>query len=190
MKEPHATSDTRFRIHSGDATDPQWGDARKLHFNATLYAHRSLPKKSFNRMIMILAAFCVFAAIRFIMIGAWPVVIFVGIDLIALWLAFFFNYRAAKAFETVQLTDKDLLLTRVSTNGRVATWRFEPYWVSVKLRERGEDDNELYLRSHGESVYFGDCLLADERRAFKVALENALATWRAKTQNPGYGASQ
>ena len=190
MKRPHNIADARFRIHDNKAETPAIEAARTLYFNATLYAHRSLARKSFNRMILILAGFCVFAAIRFIMIGAWPVVIFVAIDLIALWLAFFLNYRAARAFETVQLTDRDLILTRVSANGRAVSWRFEPYWVSIKVRERGEDKNELYLRSHGETVYFGDCLMPDERREFKTALENALAKWRAKTQNPGYGASQ
>lgn len=194
MKRPHTIADTRFRIHDTEAdthpVEPAAEPARTLHFNATLYAHRSLPKKRFNHMILILAAFCVFAAVRFIMIGAWPVVIFVGIDLLALWLAFFLNYRAAKAFETVQLTDKDLLLTRVSAAGRVATWRFEPYWASVRIRERGDDENELYLRSHGETVYFGDCLTAPERRDFREALDLALARWRARTPHPDQGASQ
>ncbi len=190
MKRPHNIADTRFRIHDTKVETPAIEAARTLYFNATLYAHRSLPKKSFNRMILILAAFCVFAAVRFVMIGAWPVVIFVGIDLVALWLAFFFNYRAARAFETVQLTDKDLLLTRVSARGRSSTWRFEPYWASVKVRERGEDENELYLRSHGETVYFGDCLTAQERRDFREALDLALARWRARTPHPDQGASQ
>ena len=160
---------------AADATPPK---ARRLHFNATLYAHRSLKRKNFNRMIMVLVAFCLFAAIRFIMIGAWPVVIFVGIDLVALWLAFHFNYRSAQRFETVQLTDRDLLVTRVHPNGRAETWRFEPYWVQVKVRDLGDDQNELSLRSHGERLTFGHFMLADERREFADALEIALARWR------------
>ncbi|WP_262692425.1 DUF2244 domain-containing protein [Kordiimonas aestuarii] len=154
--------------------------ARRLHFNATLYVHRSLKRKNFNRMIMILAAFCLFAAIRFIMIGAWPVVIFVGIDLVALWLAFHFNYRAAQRFETVQLTDRDLLVTRVHPNGRAQTWRFEPYWVQVRLRKLDDGENELSLRSHGERLSFGHFMLPDERREFALALESALTRWRRR----------
>lgn len=161
-----------------DERVPHASKARRLHFDATLYAHRSLKKKNFNRMIGVLAAFCVFAAIRFIMIGAWPVVIFVAIDLIALWLAFFLNYRSAQRFETVQLTDTDLLLTRVHPNGRSETWLFEPYWAQVKLRKLGGGDNELSLRSHGEQVVFGRFMLAKERKEFARSLEGALAQWR------------
>ncbi|WP_417449135.1 DUF2244 domain-containing protein [Kordiimonas sp.] len=171
-------SDQTAEVNGDVAEADAMPKARRLHFNATLYAHRSLKRKNFNRMILILAAFCLFAAIRFIMVGAWPVVIFVAIDLIALWLAFYFNYRAAQRFETVQLTDRDLLVTRVQPNGHAETWRFEPYWVQVKLRELGEDRNELSLRSHGEQLSFGHFMLPDERREFADALEIALARWR------------
>ena len=173
---PSQTSDVASPVDDDGIARAQ--KPRRLHFDVTLYAHRSLRKKNFNRMIAVLVAFCVFAAIRFIMIGAWPVVIFVAIDLIALWLAFFLNYRSAQRFETVQLTDTDLLLTRIHPNGRSETWRFEPYWAQVKLRKLGEDDNELSLRSHGEQVVFGQFMLPKERKEFARSLEGALAQWR------------
>jgi uncharacterized membrane protein len=176
MAKTHEHNDSHHDAIDGEsAPQPR---ARRLHFDATLYAHRSLKRKNFNRMIGVLAAFCVFAAIRFILIGAWPVVIFVAIDLIALWLAFFLNYRSAQRFETVQLTDNDLLLTRVQPNGRSETWRFEPYWVQVKLRKLGGGENELSLRSHGEQVVFGRFLLPKEREEFASSLKLALARWR------------
>ena len=117
--EPHITDYSPVPDRTADEAPAE--RPRRLHFDATLYAYRSLKKKNFNRMIAVLAAFCLFAAIRFIMIGAWPVVIFVAIDLIALWLAFFLNYRAGQQYETVQLTDSDLMLTRVMPNGRTYT---------------------------------------------------------------------
>lgn len=130
--------------------------------------------------MLVVAAFCVFAAIRFILIGAWPVVIFVAIDLMALWLAFHLNYRAARAYETVRLSDRDLILTRVSAGGRVMAWRFEPYWVKVLLTTVEPEDNELSLSSHGETVVFGQFLTADERRDLKTALLVALERWRGR----------
>jgi len=177
MAKTHEHNDSHRDAREEGESAPQLR-ARRLHFDATLYAHRSLKRKNFNRMIGVLATFCVFAAIRFIMIGAWPVVIFVAIDLIALWLAFFLNYRSAQRFETVQLTDNDLLLTRVQPNGRSETWRFEPYWAQVKLRKLGAGENELSLRSHGEQVVFGRFLLPKEREEFASSLELALARWR------------
>ena len=49
-------------------------EGTKLLFDATLYPHRSLKPHQFRRLFWFLVAVCLFAGLRFIVVGAWPVV--------------------------------------------------------------------------------------------------------------------
>ncbi|SDD29168.1 DUF2244 domain-containing protein [Kordiimonas lacus] len=151
-------------------TAARMGDGRKLLFDATLYPHRSLKPHQFRRLFWFLIAVCLLAGLRFIMVGAWPVVIFLGVDLLAIWLAFHFSYRSARLYETLQLSEKDLILTRVHPGGRVESWRFDPYWVKLDLKTIDEDRNQLSLASHGETLVFGAFLTPTDRRKLRAAL--------------------
>lgn len=155
----------------GTATDRTAGNcSQPLLFNATLYPHRSLKHRQFRRLFYILLGICTLAALRFIAVGAWPVVIFVAIDIAALWLAFYLSYRSARLYETLQLTARDLILTRVHPGGQVENWRFDPYWVKLELKTIDEDRNQLSLASHGHEVIFGQFLTPADRRELKAAL--------------------
>ncbi|WP_286829371.1 MULTISPECIES: DUF2244 domain-containing protein [Kordiimonas] len=151
------------------------GDGTQLLFDATLYPHRSLKPHQFRRLFWFLIAVCLLAGLRFIMVGAWPVVIFLGVDLLAIWLAFHFSYRSARLYETLQLSEKDLILTRVHPGGRVESWRFDPYWVKLDLKTIDEDRNQLSLASHGETLVFGTFLTPTDRRKLRAALMPELA---------------
>ncbi len=150
-------------------------EGTKLLFDATLYPHRSLKPHQFRRLFWFLVAVCLFAGLRFIVVGAWPVVIFLGVDILAIWLAFHFSYRSARLYETLQLSEKDLIVTRVHPNGQVESWRFDPYWVKLSLKTIDEDRNQLSLTSHGETLVFGDFLTPTDRRKLKAALMPELA---------------
>lgn len=139
-------------------------------FAATLYPHRSLKPQQFRRLFLFLVALVTFAGLRFVAVGAWPVMIFLAVDIAAIWLAFHLSYRSARLFETVQLSEKDLIITRVHPSGRVESWRFDPYWVRLELKTIDEDTNQLSLTSHGETLVFGQFLTPSDRRAFRDAL--------------------
>lgn len=139
-------------------------------FSATLYPHRSLKPQQFRRLFLFLVVLVTLAGLRFVAVGAWPVMIFLAIDIAAIWLAFHLSYRSARLFETMQLSEKDLIVTRVHPSGRVESWRFDPYWVKLELKTIDEDTNQLSLTSHGETLVFGQFLTPSDRRAFKDAL--------------------
>ena len=44
------------------------------------------------------------AGFVFLLIGAWPVFGFFGLDVVLIYLAFKLNYRAARLYETIDLT--------------------------------------------------------------------------------------
>ena len=72
-----------------------------------------------------------------------------------------------------------LTLTRVHPSGSTETFEFNPYWVRVRLAERGDGRNELHLASHGEQFHFARFLSDDERRDFAESLTGALFAARS-----------
>ncbi|TNE65144.1 MAG: DUF2244 domain-containing protein [Alphaproteobacteria bacterium] len=170
----------RSHTHNSQ-TAPEPDPAPEKLFGATLYPHRSLSRRHYNRMIAGLLLLCLIAAFRFFAVGAWPVVIFVTIDILALWLAFHLSYRQARLHENIRLSAKDLIVTRVQPNGSAESWRFDPYWVQVKLvATEGGDDNMLVFSSHGERLQVGAFLTAAERRSLAEKLWRAMAPLKGR----------
>lgn len=52
--------------------------------------------------------------------GAWPIFGFFGLDVLALWIAFRVNYRAARAREEVSVSRTRLMIRKTSPRGRSA----------------------------------------------------------------------
>lgn len=148
-------------------------------FRAVLRPYRSLSGPAFL-ILMGLFGFVSFATgIVFLMMGAWPVLGFCGLDVALVWLAFHLNYRAALRYETVEIFERELVVTHVAPSGEEA-WRyaFNPYWARVSLATLGNGRTDLRLSSHGRSLSLGRFLTDDERRRFADALGLALARAR------------
>lgn len=147
-------------------------DAR---FSAVLTPHRSLGPKGFVILMSFVAAVSFAAGVAFLLLGAWPVLGFFGLDVLAIWWAFRANYAAAREYETVELDRESLVVRRYDRRGRMREWSFQPYWLRVELDEREDMVGALHLVSHGRRISVGAFLSGEERRDFARALERALA---------------
>ena len=103
---------------------------------------------------------------------------FMGLDVLLVYVAFRINFRALRVYETVDLTQDRLTVTRVAPNGHARVWSFNPYWVRLNLEERVGRMSELALTSHGERLVFGGFLTDSEREDFAAALKQALCDAR------------
>lgn len=128
--------------------------------------------------MMAIAGISFSAGIVFLMQGAWPVFGFFGLDVLAIYLAFHFNYRDGRMFETVQLGAKELLVRRVLPSGRVRSWTFQPNWMRVMMDNPPEHHSQLVLTTHGRRLVIGAFLTPEERLQVADALRAALAAWR------------
>ena len=147
-------------------------------FRAVLHPHRSLDPRGFLILMLALGGVSFITGLVFLSMGAWPVMGFFGLDVLLVYLAFKLNYRAARAYELVELTPATLKLTRVTPSGRSKEFEFNPYWVRVRFIEHPDGSNNLKLTSHGREFEFGRLLNDEERRDFARVLEGALATAR------------
>jgi uncharacterized membrane protein len=71
------------------------------------------------------------AGIVFLMLGAWPVFGFFGLDVALVYWAFRANYRAARAYEEVTVTATELTVRKISQRGEVREWTLNPVWVRL-----------------------------------------------------------
>ena len=117
----------------------------------------------------------------FYLLGAWPVIGFMGLDVALIYAAFTLNFRALRLYETIDLTQDTLTVTRVAPSGKSQCWSFNPYWVRLSLEPRIGRSSELSIASHGQRLVFANFLTDPEREDFASALSSALSSAR----NPG-----
>jgi uncharacterized membrane protein len=118
--------------------------------------------------------------------GAWPVLGFFGLDVLAIYWAFRISFRNAKASEEIRVTPSALSVRRISHRGHVVEFTFNPLWVQLDRKIHAEFGIErLYLVSKGRRITIGSFLGADEKASFANALMAALqAARRGVTHNP------
>ncbi len=144
-------------------------------FSAVLTPHRSLGPKGF---VVLMVAVCLVSfgtGLFFYMLGAWPVFGFMGLDVALIYVAFTLNFRALRLYETIDLTQEALTVTRVAPSGQAQSWSFNPYWVRLSLQERVGRSSELSIASHGERLVFANFLTDPERKDFASALTSAMS---------------
>ena len=155
-------------------------------FSALLTPHRSLNRTGFLVLMIALCAISFVAGMVFLLMGAWPVFGFFGLDVLAIWWAFRLNFRSAKACEEITVTHSELRVRRTSHRGHVVEWVLNPLWVQLDQKTHAEFGIErLYLVSRGRRVSIGSFLGPDEKASFAKALLAALqSAKRGITYNP------
>ncbi len=148
--------------------------AEAVAFDATLTPHRSLGPLGFALLMGFLAGLSLAIGIGFLMIGAWPVLGFFGLDVALVWLAFRLSYRSGRLREHLRLSEGLLTVRRILPSGRVREWRFQPYWLRVEMDDPPRHDSRLILSSHGRRLTVGDFLTVPERHEVARALAAAL----------------
>src|SRR6201992_4238256 len=168
---------------AGNDFDP---DPQAELFSARLTPHRSLNRTGFLVVMAFVSVVSFAAGIAFLLMGAWPVLGFFGLDVIAIYFAFRVYFRRASAFEEIRMTPSELRLKRVSHRGHVMEFSFNPLWVQLDRKTHAEFSIErLYLVSKGRRTSIGRFLGADEKASFANALMTALQTAkRGATYNP------
>lgn len=148
-------------------------------FSAIITPHRSLSGTGFLLVMAVIGAMSFTGGMFFYLIGAWPVVGFLGLDVLLVYWAFRANYRAAAAFEEVIVTPSELRVRRVSHRGQVAEWTLNPVWTQLD-RERHEEFGlqRLFLVSRGRRLPVAGFLSPKERESFAKALAAALGEAR------------
>jgi uncharacterized membrane protein len=155
-------------------------------FSALLTPHRSLNRAGFLALMMFLCIVSFAAGLAFLLMGAWPVFGFFGLDVLAIYWAFRINFQRGRASEEIHVTSCELRVRRVSHRGHVIEFVLNPLWVQLDQKIHAEYGIEkLYLLSKGRRVSIASFLGPDEKASFAKGLIAALqAAKRGPTYNP------
>jgi uncharacterized membrane protein len=151
-------------------------DTKPKTWRATLTPHRSLSPKGFVILMSIIVGLNLTVGMFFYVIGAWPVVGFMGLDVALIWWAFRANFADARRAEHIEITSHELVLRRLAEDKPAQEQRFARHWVRVELEEDRERElvGPLYLRLGGKRTEIASFLGAQERLSFANALKSAL----------------
>jgi uncharacterized membrane protein len=144
-------------------------------FSAVLTPHRSLGRKGFLILMMVLGLISFATGTAFLLAGAWPVFGFCGLDVLLIYFAFRLSYRRANAYEQVTVTPSELTVRQVSHHGRINEWTLNPLWVKLDRVVHAEFGIErLFLVSHGRRLAIAGFLGPQEKESFALALSAAI----------------
>ena len=140
-----------------------------LLMDAVLRPHRSLSAKAFKYMLIAVIVVNVAVAVFFWAQGAFPVAGFLGLDVLALWLAFRWNYRAGQIAEYVRVASGAVHIAAVDRHGVPTHWVLNPVWARVARDGRG-----VLIRDGEGQMRVGAFLSPKECESFAAALSLAL----------------
>ncbi len=144
-------------------------------FSAVITPHRSLSATGFLILMLAIGGVSFVSGMVFLMLGAWPVFGFFGLDVLLIYVAFRANFRAARAYEEVTVTASELTVRKVSHRGGAREWTLNPLWVRLERSVHEEFGVErLFLVSHGRRLSIAGFLGPQEKASFARALSAAL----------------
>src|ERR1700681_643862 len=95
-------------------------------FSALLTPHRSLNRTGFLVLMGFISAVSFAAGLAFLLMGAWPVLGFFGLDVLAIYWAFRINFRDARATEEIRVTPSELRVRRGGHRRPRGGWGVQP----------------------------------------------------------------
>ena len=113
--------------------------------------------------------------IGFAWLGAWMILPFAGLEMLALSAAFYLNGRHAGDYERIRIAGGRLMVD-VRDAERIARHEFNPAWVRLVGHDLGHE-YRLLLRSHGRDLEIGRHLDARARAALAAQLRHSLAAY-------------
>lgn len=117
----------------------------------------------------------------FLSLGAWPVFGFFGLDVLAVYVAFRLNYRAARAREEVSISRTAVDIRQVSPSGKAHEHHFNPFWTRFSVARHAEIGiTEMTVEGQGDRVTIGSFLNPEDRDSFAAAFGRALAAAKGR----------
>ncbi|MFS2325848.1 DUF2244 domain-containing protein [Brucella sp. H1_1004] len=148
-------------------------------FSALLTPYRSLGRTGFRLLMSALILCWLFVCILFWSIGAWPIVGFFGLDVLAIYLAFRWNYRSANAREEISVSRLALHIRKYEPSGKMIAHEFHPFWSRFRIARKPEFGiTSMHVESREKRVPIGGFLNPDDRESFATAFRDALAQSR------------
>ena len=164
---------------AGNDFDPELDQPRL--FSALLTPHRSLNRTGFVVLMSFHQRGQFRRRHRVLLMGAWPVLGFFGLDVLVIYWAFRINFRQAAASEEITVTPSELRIRRISHRGHVMEWVLNPLWVQLdQTAMRNSASSGSIWSPEAAASPIASFLGPDEKASFAKALAGRVARRAAR----------
>jgi uncharacterized membrane protein len=146
----------------------------RLHLDEVIVPHRSLTPRGLFWVMAVLVTVNTGLAMVFVSMGAPPIPIFLGLDVLAVWIAFRISYRQARRRERVQVTADEVTVKREDDRRSATVWTSPTAFTRVELVEPTEWEAYVGLAVSGRRLSIGRSLGAEGRRTLARKVDAAI----------------
>jgi uncharacterized membrane protein len=150
-------------------------ESKPAVWSTILTPHRSLNSLGLKVVLTAVVISNLLIAMAFWALKAWPVFLFLGLDVALIFWAFVANNKSAKRSEQIEVIGEEVVLTRRNRLGSREI-KFNRRWVRVLLEydEARELIGRLFFVTSGKRTEIASFLGADERKSLAQELKGAI----------------
>ena len=148
--------------------------------DAVIRPNRSLSWRGRRVLLGAVIALNLILAGFMLAIGAPLVLPFLGLDVLAVWLALNASFRAAERKERVRVSAEAITVSREDEKGARLVWTSATAFTGVDVEQPDEDEARVHLRIYRRRLTLARALSPPERLEFAQALRSAIRAARAE----------
>jgi uncharacterized membrane protein len=142
-------------------------------FEALIVPHRSMTCSGIVLVAVAVLTLTMGVGLRFLFLGAWPVIIFSGLEVPLMGVLLAINLRRAKASELILLDQRQITVTRTDPGGHRTSFSLPTAWLQVNL-ESNRGGSRVIVSSHGSGHEIGGFLHEPDKASLFEALRGAV----------------
>jgi len=141
--------------------------------NIYITPNKSLSGKQIIMFLLLIGFLILFIGIRFVFVGAWPIIIFGIVEFTILLVCTYFFYQNSKKGEKISLTNSKIILNNTLEDKEEKVLEHNLAWTKVK-----NENDSLSLNYSGKKTLFAR-FLNNQRR---VKLKKIIDRYKSRFQ--------
>ena len=150
----------------------------KYYLDIKIYRNQSLTTRGLYILMFFITIPASYIGISFYVLGAWPVLGFMGFEILLIYIAFKILFYKNKFYEHIILDNEKLNILFKKKNKIIKKIELEPTWVQVKIEKIYENEDTLILSSHGKKIILANYLIPEERLKLAGKIKSGLREWK------------
>ena len=150
----------------------------KYYLDIKIYRNQSLTTRGLYILMFFITIPASYIGISFYVLGAWPVLGFMGFEILLIYIAFKILFYKNKFYEHIILDSEKLNILFKKKNKIIKKIELEPTWVQVKIEKIYENEETLIVSSHGKKIILANYLIPEERLKLAGKIKSGLREWK------------
>lgn len=149
-----------------------------LYMDAVLKPRRSMTRGGMWVLLGVMIAINTVIGVMFLLMGAPPIPIFLGLDVLLVWLCLRASFKAAERGERVRVSAETVEVTTEGLGPPKTLWSSPTAFTRVEIDDMGEEEWRVRLMLSGKILTLARALSPLERQTFGRQLQDAVKAAR------------